>query len=123
MTTTSALIPEAETVIVGGEAIVINEFNTKQTLQALAAAFQLIEALEGKGEATIAQIFSAAPDAVLQIVAVAVGKPVAYVEALRPSDTLALVAAIIKVNKPFFTNEVLPKLAGLGGLFAGQASA
>lgn len=111
----SALVPDSKKVVLkSGEAITVGQFNTFQTLDSLASIYAIIEAIEkAGGEATVPQLLRSAPAAVLDLVAVGAGKASNDIGLLPPTDTLALAAAVIEVNYPFFVAEVLPALGNL----------
>lgn len=59
------------------------------------------------------QLFCEHGDDLLAAVAIAVGKPKAWVEALAADEAIVLAAKVIEVNADFFTRMVVPRLDGL----------
>ncbi len=108
------LVIAEKTVAINGESFVIKQLNTKQTLAAAAAIFEVIDAVQQLGEdATVAKLLTTAPDAVLRIIAVGLKRPVEFVEELPLLDTVAAAEALLEVNASFFVEQVLPKVAQL----------
>ena len=52
-------------------------------------------------------------EALLSAIAIAVGKPRAWVDDLAADEAILLAAKVIEVNADFFTLQVIPKLGGL----------
>ena len=63
-------------------------------------------------------------EALLSAIAIAVGKPRAWVDDLAADEAILLAAKVIEVNADFFTRTVMPRLNGeMGGLIARTSAA
>ena len=60
-------------------------------------------------------LFGERGDDLLSAIAIAVGKPRAWVDELAADEAILLAAKVIEVNADFFTRTVIPKLDGLFG--------
>ena len=60
-------------------------------------------------------MFGERGDDLLSAIAIAVGKPRAWVDELAADEAILLAAKVIEVNADFFTRTVIPKLDGLFG--------
>jgi hypothetical protein len=58
-------------------------------------------------------LFGERGDDLLSAIAIAVGKPRAWVDELAADEAILLAAKVIEVNADFFTRTVIPKLDGL----------
>jgi hypothetical protein len=58
-------------------------------------------------------LFGERGDDLLSAIAIAVGKPRAWVDGLEADQAILLAAKVIEVNADFFTRTVIPKLDGL----------
>ncbi|MHA6853377.1 DUF6631 family protein [Ralstonia pseudosolanacearum] len=108
------LIPQPAELTVGGEALVILPLKVGRLpafLRAISPTLQQLQApqIDWLG------LFIEHGDDLLQAVAVAVGKPRAWVDALAADEAILLAAKVVEVNADFFTRTVLPRLDGLIG--------
>lgn len=112
---TSALVPESQTITLkSGESIVVGRLDTEQTLDAIESIYSIIETLQSAGgEMTIPVLLMKNRVAVLELVGIAINKPAEFIKRLLPSESLALTAAVVAINRPFFEAEVLPMLGEL----------
>jgi hypothetical protein len=59
-------------------------------------------------------------DSVIDALAIAIGKPRTWMDALPPSDLLRLARAVLEINRDFFTQSVKPELDRMMALMAGS---
>jgi len=112
------LIPQAVEITLAGEAIEIKPLKVGQMPAFMRAIAPVAQQIGGEAIDWLA-LLGEHGDKLLTAVAIAVGKPRAWVEDLGADEAILLTAKVIEVNADFFTRQVLPKL---DGLFA-QASA
>lgn len=120
------LFPERELTI-NDEKIIVNEINFTQGLgfgalinpmtKALAELFSDKEDPEFED---ITEVFAAHKDVVLQLMAVATGKDIDWIEKLGDADGQALMTVFWVVNSDFFTRRVVAK--GMTALLKNQQS-
>jgi hypothetical protein len=61
----------------------------------------------------IMQVTADAGDDVQAVVCMAIDRPVEYLDTLMPDDGIKLTAAVIRVNKDFFVQRILPMISTL----------
>ena len=111
------LIPQGVEVTVGGEVVRVKPLKVGQMPAFLRAISPVMKHLSG-GEIDWLELFGERGDDLLTAVAIAVGKPRAWIDELAADEAMLLAAKVIEVNADFFTRTVMPKLDGVlaGGL-------
>lgn len=104
-----ALFPGME-VAAGGETITVSPFVFGQ-LPKVAKCFASIKGVIEGGN--LIEIASAGGEDLLQLLCLAVGKPRAWLDTLQSDEGLALMAAVIQVNRDFFVQRLAPVLQRL----------
>ncbi|MHA6896649.1 hypothetical protein ACQUJT_21620 [Ralstonia pseudosolanacearum] len=108
------LIPQPAKLTVGGEALVILPLKVGRLPDFLRAISPVLQQLQAP-QIDWLGLFIEHGDDLLQAVAVAVGKPRAWVDALAADEAILLAAKVVEVNADFFTRTVLPRFDGLIG--------
>lgn len=114
MTELDTLVPAGLELVIGGEALTIKPLKVGQLpafLRAISPVMQQLTAAEIDWLALIGE----RGDDLLAAIAIAVGKPRAWVDELAADEAILLAAKVIEVNADFFTRTVLPRLDGLFG--------
>lgn len=106
------LIPQPVELAIGAETLAIAPLKIGQLPGFLRAISPVMQILSGTAIDWLA-LFGEHGDTMLTAVAIAVGKPRAWVDDLRADDAIVLAAKVIEVNADFFTRTVMPKLDGL----------
>ncbi|ODU09103.1 hypothetical protein [uncultured Aquimonas sp.] len=115
------LVPQAFEITLAGESVSVKPLKVGQMPAFLRAITPVMQQIGGDGIDWLA-LFGERGDDLLTAVAIAVGKPRAWVDDLAADEAILLVAKVIEVNADFFTRTVMPRLnVEMGGLFA-QAS-
>ena len=112
MSDLETLIPQFIELVVDGEPVVIKPLKVGQLpafLRSISPVMQHLTATEIDWLA----LFGERGDDLLTAVAIAVGKPRAWVDDLAADEAILLAAKVIEVNADFFTRTVIPKLDGL----------
>ena len=107
-----ALVPQGIELVIDGEPLVIKPLKVGQLpgfLRAISPVMQQISSTEIDWLA----LFGERGDDLLSAIAIAVGKPRAWVDELAADEAILLAAKVIEVNADFFTRTVLPRLDGL----------
>ena len=108
------LVPQGIELVIDGEPLVIKPLKVGQLpgfLRAISPVMQQISSTEIDWLA----LFGERGDDLLSAIAIAVGKPRAWVDDLAADEAILLAAKVIEVNADFFTRTVIPKLDGLFG--------
>ena len=114
MSDLDALIPQAVELVIDGEPLAIKPLKVGQMpgfLRAISPVMQQLTATEIDWLA----LFGERGDDLLSAIAIAVGRPRAWVDELAADEAILLAAKVIEVNADFFTRTVIPKL---GNVFA-----
>lgn len=106
------LIPQAVEITLAGEAVAIKPLKIGQMPAFLRAITPVMQQISGDGIDWLA-LFGEHGDDLLTAVAIAVGKPRAWVDDLSADEAILLAAKVLEVNADFFTRAVMPKLDGL----------
>jgi len=114
MSDLETLIPQAVELVIDGEPLAIKPLKVGQMPAFLRAITPVMQQIGGDGIDWLA-LFGERGDDLLSAIAIAVGKPRAWVDELVVDEVILLVAKVIKVNADFFTRTVIPKLDGLFG--------
>ena len=106
------LVPQGIELVIDGEPLVIKPLKVGQLpgfLRAISPIMQQISSTEIDWLA----LFGERGDDLLSAIAIAVGKPRAWVDELAADEAILLAAKVIEVNADFFTRTVMPRLDGL----------
>jgi len=106
------LVPQAFEITLAGEAVSVKPLKVGQMPAFLRAITPVMQQIGGDGIDWLA-LFGERGDDLLTAVAIAIGKPRAWVDALDADEAILLAAKVIEVNADFFTRTVMPKLDGL----------
>ena len=106
------LVPQAFEITLTGEAVSVKPLKVGQMPAFLRAITPVMQQIGGDGIDWLA-LFGERGDDLLTAVAIAVGKPRAWVDDLAADEAILLAAKVIEVNADFFTRTVMPKLDGL----------
>ena len=106
------LVPQGIELVIDGEPLVIKPLKVGQLpgfLRAISPVMQQISSTEIDWLA----LFGERGDDLLSAIAIAVGKPRAWVDELAADEAILLAAKVIEVNADFFTRTVIPRLEGV----------
>ena len=112
MSDLEALIPQAVELVIDGEPLAIKPLKVGRMPAFLRAISPLMQQLT-TNEIDWLALFGERGDDLLSAIAIAVGKPRAWVDELAADEAILLAAKVIEVNADFFTRTVIPKLDGL----------
>ena len=112
MSDLETLIPQAVELIIDGEPLAIKPLKVGQMPAFLRAISPVMQQLTAS-EIDWLALFGERGDDLLSAIAIAVGKPRAWVDELAADEAILLAAKVIEVNADFFTLQVIPKLGGL----------
>jgi len=114
MSDLETLIPPGVELVIGGEALTIKPLKVGQLPAFLRAISPAIQELTSP-EIDWLRLFGERGEDLLSAIALAVGRPRAWLDDLAADEAILLAAKVIEVNADFFTRTVIPNL---GGLFA-----
>ena len=106
------LVPQGIELVIDGEPLVIKPLKVGQLpgfLRAISPVMQQISSTE----IDWLSLFGERGDDLLSAIAIAVGKPRAWVDELAADEAILLAAKVIEVNADFFTRTVMPRLDGV----------
>jgi hypothetical protein len=106
------LVPQAFEITLAGETVSVKPLKVGQMPAFLRAITPVMQQIGGDGIDWLA-LFGERGDDLLAAVAIAIGKPRAWVDDLAADEAILLAAKVIEVNADFFTRTVMPKLDGL----------
>ena len=109
MSDLETLIPQAVELVIDGEPLAIKPLKVGQMPAFLRAITPVMQQIGGDGIDWLA-LFGERGDDLLTAVAIAVGKPRAWVDELAADEAILLAAKVIEVNADFFTRTVMPRL-------------
>ena len=112
MSDLETLIPQAVELVIDGEPLAIKPLKVGQMPAFLRAITPVMQQIGGDGIDWLA-LFGERGDDLLTAIAIAVGKPRAWVYELAADEAILLAAKVIEVNADFFTRTVMPRLDGL----------
>ena len=112
MSDLDTLIPPSVELVIDGEPLTIQPLKVGQMPAFLRAITPVMQQLAGS-EIDWLALFGQQGDDLLSAIAIAVGKPRAWVDDLAADEAILLAAKVIEVNADFFTRTVIPKLDGL----------
>lgn len=112
MSDLDTLVPQATEVVIGGETVRLSPLKVGQLpgfLRAISPVMQQISS----ADIDWLSLFGERGDDLLSAIAIAVGKPRAWVDELAADEAILLAAKVIEVNADFFTRTVMPRLDGV----------
>ena len=112
MSDLEALIPQSVELVIDGEPLAIKPLKVGQMPAFLRAISPVMQQLTAS-EIDWLTLFGERGDDLLSAIAIAVGKPRAWVDELAADEAILLAAKVIEVNADFFTRTVMPRLDGL----------
>ena len=112
MSDLETLIPQAVELVIDGEPLAIKPLKVGQMPAFLRAITPVMQQIGGDGIDWLA-LFGERGDDLLSAIAIAVGKPRAWVDELDADEAILLAAKVIEVNADFFARTVMPRLDGL----------
>ncbi len=112
MSDLQTLIPQAVELVVKGEPLAILPLKVGQMPAFLRAVSPMLQHLTASDIDWLA-LLGEHGEALLSAIAIAVGKPRAWVDDLAADEAIVLAAKVIEVNADFFSRTVIPKLDGL----------
>lgn len=124
------LFPQGKSIVIKGETIALKPFGFGKFPKVLKVIKSLKtegrpalrsaeEAAAAIGSLDIVSLIADNSDAVVELCALALNKPVTYFDDVPPDEAVDLVQAIIEVNADFFVKRLQPKLlTALSGLSA-----
>ena len=112
MSDLDAMIPQAVELVIDGKPLAIKPLKVGQMPAFLRAISPVMQQLSASDIDWLA-LFGERGDDLLSAIAIAVGKPRAWVDGLEADQAILLAAKVIEVNADFFTRTVIPKLDGL----------
>ena len=112
MSDLQTLIPQAVELVVKGEPLAILPLKVGQMPAFLRAVSPMLQQLS-TSDIDWLGLLGEHGEALLSAIAIAVGKPRAWVDDLAADEAIVLAAKVIEVNADFFTLQVIPKLGGL----------
>jgi hypothetical protein len=112
MSELDTLVPAGIELSVAGESITLKPLKIGQMPAFLRVISPVMKHLSA-GEINWLELFGERGDDLLSAIAIAVGKPRAWVDELAADEAMLLAAKVIEVNADFFTRTVMPKLDGL----------
>ena len=112
MSDLEALIPQSIELVIDGEPLAIKPLKVGQMPAFLRAISPVMQQLTAS-EIDWLALFGERGDDLLSAIAIAVGKPRAWVDELAADEAILLAAKVIEVNADFFARTVIPKLDGL----------
>lgn len=112
MSDLDTLIPQPLDLVIAGETLAIKPLKVGQMPAFLRAVSPVMQQLTAS-EIDWVALLGERGDDLLSAIAIAVGKPRAWVDDLAADEAILLAAKVIEVNADFFTRTVIPKLGGL----------
>jgi hypothetical protein len=112
MSDLDTLIPQSVELVIDGEPLAIKPLKVGQMPSFLRAITPVMQRLTG-GEIDWLALFGERGDDLLSAIAIAVGKPRAWVDELAADEAILLAAKVLEVNADFFTRTVIPRIDGL----------
>jgi hypothetical protein len=109
MSDLETLIPQSVELVIDGEPLAIKPLKVGQMPGFLRAITPVMQHLTG-GEIDWLALFGERGDDLLSAIAIAVGKPRAWVDELAADEAILLAAKVIEVNADFFTRTVIPRI-------------
>ena len=111
MSELDTLVPAGIELSVAGEQISVKPLKVGQMPAFLRVISPVMKHLSA-GEIDWLELFGERGDDLLTAIAIAVGKPRAWIDELAADEAMLLAAKVIEVNADFFTRTVMPRLDG-----------
>ena len=122
MSELDSLVPQSVQLVIGGEPLAIQPLRVGQLPGFVRAISPVLHPLMGSSDMPGAgqgvdwlALLGSHGDDLLAAIAIAVGKPRAWVDALAADEAILVAAKVIEVNADFFTRTVLPQIDSLFG--------
>ena len=112
MSDLDTLVPQATEVVIGGETVRLSPLKVGQLPGFLRAISPVMQQISSANIDWLS-LFGERGDDLLSAIAIAVGKPRAWVDDLAADEAILLAAKVIEVNADFFTRTVMPRLDGV----------
>lgn len=112
MSDLDTLIPPTAEIVIGGETLAIRPLKVGQLPAFLRVISPVMRKLTAP-EIDWLLLFGERGNDLLSAIAIAIGKPRAWVDELAADEAILLAAKVIEVNADFFTRTVIPRLDGL----------
>lgn len=112
MSDLDTLVPQATEVVIGGETVRLSPLKVGQLPSFLRAISPVMQQISS-ADIDWLSLFGERGDDLLSAIAIAVGKPRAWVDDLAADEAILLAAKVIEVNADFFTRTVMPRLDGV----------
>ncbi len=106
------LIPTSIELSVGGETVAVKPLKVGQLPAFLRTISPVLQHLTTT-EIDWLRLFGERGDDLLSAIAIAIGKPRAWVDELAADEAILLAAKVIEVNADFFTRTVMPRIDDL----------
>lgn len=106
------LVPQPLELVVGGETVRITPLKVGQLPGFLRAITPLMQQVTS-ADIDWLSILGERGEDLLSAIAIALGKPRAWVDELAADEAILLAAKVIEVNADFFTRTVMPRLDGV----------
>ncbi len=106
------LVPQPLELVVGGETVRITPLRVGQLPGFLRAITPLMQQVTSADIDWLSLLGERGED-LLSAIAIALGKPCAWVDELAADEAILLAAKVIEVNADFFTRTVMPRLDGV----------
>jgi hypothetical protein len=108
------LVAPSADVVVGTETIVIKPFTFGQWPKVIKHIQDALGTKDYSQGVSIPELLAESGESVLELVAIATGKPRSWLDTVEADEGIALVAAVIQVNADTFAKKILPSLEGIG---------
>lgn len=112
MSDLDTLVPQSLEVVIAGETVRIGPLRVGQLPGFLRAITPVMQRISS-ADIDWLSLFGERGDDLLLAIAIAVGKPRAWVDDLAADEAILLAAKVIEVNADFFTRTVMPRLDGV----------
>ena len=112
MSELDTMVPQGIELLIAGEPLLVKPLKVGQLPGFLRAISPVMQQM-ASSEIDWLGLFGERGDDLLSAIAIAVGKPRAWVDELAADEAILLAAKVIEVNADFFTRTVMPRLDGL----------
>ena len=112
MSELETMVPQGIELLIAGEPLLVKPLKVGQLPGFLRAISPVMQQMAST-EIDWLGLFGERGDDLLSAIAIAVGKPRAWVDELAADEAILLAAKVIEVNADFFTRTVMPRLDGL----------
>jgi len=112
MSDLTTMIPEVQSVLIGGEEIVIPELKVKQLTQIVKLVAPVLQEFKDpKKPVDVGALVLQYPDEIVQLVALMLGREVDWVMELKADDLITVTTKVIEVNLDFFIQRLFPSVS------------